>query len=88
MGIVQNEILEVDELPFEPQRGGRVGEVLALDKQLAMMVMQSGLSAAYPKADLISYIRQVIPIVIQLRRDGGRRGVSEIFFARDGAGDP
>lgn len=56
-------------------------------EQLAMMVMQSGLSAAYPKADLISYIRQVIPVVIQLRRDGGRRGVSEIFFARDGAGD-
>ena len=47
-----------------------------------MMVMQSGLSAAYPKADLISYIQSVIPIVIQLRREGGRRGVSEIFFAR------
>lgn len=52
-------------------------------EQLAMMVMQSGLSAAYPKADLISYIRQVIPIVIQLRREGGRRGVSEISFARE-----
>ncbi|RWL92518.1 MAG: P-type DNA transfer ATPase VirB11 [Mesorhizobium sp.] len=51
-------------------------------EQLAMMVMQSGLSAAYPKADLISYIRSVIPIVIQLRRDGGRRSVSEIYFAR------
>jgi len=52
-------------------------------EQLAMMVMQSGLSAAYPKADLISYIQSVIPIVIQLRREGGQRGVSEIFFARD-----
>ncbi|RWI54706.1 MAG: P-type DNA transfer ATPase VirB11 [Mesorhizobium sp.] len=51
-------------------------------EQLAMMVMQSGLSAAYPKADLISYIRSVIPIVIQLRRDGGRRGVSEIYFSK------
>ena len=51
-------------------------------EQLAMMVMQSGLSAAYPKADLISYIQSVIPIVIQLRREGGRRGVSEIYFAR------
>ena len=50
-------------------------------EQLAMRVMQSGLSAAYPKADLISYIRSVIPIVVQLRRAGGRRGVSEIFFA-------
>lgn len=57
-------------------------------EQLAMMVMQSGLSAAYPKADLISYIRQIIPIVIQLRRDGGQRGVSEIFFARGGVGEP
>lgn len=57
-------------------------------EQLAMMVMQSGLSSSYPKADLISYIRQVIPIVIQLRRDGGRRGVSEIFFARDGTDAP
>jgi len=51
-------------------------------EQLAMMVMQSGLSAAYPKADLISYIKYVIPIVIQLRREGGRRGISEIYFAR------
>lgn len=51
-------------------------------EQLAMMVMQSGLSAAYPKADLISYIQSVIPIVIQLRRYGGRRGVSEIYLAR------
>jgi type IV secretion system protein VirB11 len=55
-------------------------------EQLAMMVMQSGLSAAYPKADLISYIQSVIPIVVQLRREGGRRGVSEIFFARERMG--
>jgi len=57
-------------------------------EQLAMMVMQSGLSAAYPKADLISYIQSVIPIVIQLRREGGRRGVSEIFFARGSTDAP
>lgn len=57
-------------------------------EQLAMMVMQSGLSAAYPKADLISYIQSVIPIVVQLRREGGRRGVSEIFFARERMGAP
>lgn len=50
-------------------------------EQLAMMVMQSGLAATYPKKDLISYIRSVIPIVIQLRRQGGKRGVSEIYFA-------
>ncbi|WP_137114070.1 P-type DNA transfer ATPase VirB11 [Mesorhizobium sp. GR13] len=57
-------------------------------EQLAMMVMQSGLSAAYPKADLISYIQSVIPIIIQLRREGGRRGVSEIFFARERTDGP
>ena len=57
-------------------------------EQLAMMIMQSGLSAAYPKADLISYIQSVIPIVIQLRREGGRRGVSEIFFARGSTDAP
>lgn len=52
-------------------------------EQLAMMMQQAGLSGGYSKHDLMSYIRMVIPIVIQLRRDGGKRGVSEIFFARN-----
>lgn len=52
-------------------------------EQLAMMMQQAGLSGGYSKHDLVSYIRMVIPIVIQLRRDGGKRGVSEIFFARN-----
>ncbi|MCL7999751.1 P-type DNA transfer ATPase VirB11 [Brucella sp. 21LCYQ03] len=51
-------------------------------EQLAMMMQQAGLSGGYAKHDLMSYIRMVIPIVIQLRRDGGKRGVSEIYFAR------
>ena len=51
-------------------------------EQLAMMMMQTGMSSGYSKQDLMSYIRMVIPVVIQLRRDGGRRGVSEIYFAR------
>jgi type IV secretion system protein VirB11 len=51
-------------------------------EQLAMMMMQAGMSSGYSKPDLMSYIRMVIPVVVQLRRDGGRRGVSEIFFAR------
>lgn len=51
-------------------------------EQLAMMMMQAGMSSGYSKQDLMSYIRMVIPVVIQLRRDGGRRGVSEIFFSR------
>ncbi|CAH0343595.1 P-type DNA transfer ATPase VirB11 [Rhizobium sp. CECT 9324] len=52
-------------------------------EQLAMMMQQSGMSAGYSKQDLMSYIQMVIPIVIQLRREGGKRGVSEIYFARD-----
>ncbi|MEY9323446.1 P-type DNA transfer ATPase VirB11 [Sinorhizobium fredii] len=52
-------------------------------EQLAMMMQQAGMSSGYSKQDLMSYIQMVIPIVIQLRRDGGKRGVSEIFFARD-----
>lgn len=51
-------------------------------EQLAMMMMQAGMSSGYSKQDLMSYIRMVIPIVIQLRRDGGRRRVSEIHYAR------
>jgi len=51
-------------------------------EQLAMMMMQAGMSSGYSKNDLISYIRMVIPVVIQLRRDGGKRGVSEIYYAR------
>ena len=51
-------------------------------EQLAMMVAQSGLLASYSKAELITYIQSVVPVVIQLQRQGGRRGVSEIFFAR------
>lgn len=52
-------------------------------EQMAMMMMQTGLTGGYAKQDLMSYIRMVVPIVIQLRRDGGKRGVSEIFFARN-----
>ena len=51
-------------------------------EQLAMMMQQAGMSAGYARHDLMAYIQMVIPIVIQLRRDGGRRGVSEIYFAR------
>tara|TARA_R110000868_G_scaffold50429_2_gene161134 strand:+ start:1632 stop:2657 length:1026 start_codon:yes stop_codon:yes gene_type:complete len=51
-------------------------------EQLVMMIMQGGMAGSFSKADLLSYLHMVIPVVIQLRRDGGRRGVSEIFFAR------
>lgn len=52
-------------------------------EQLAMMIQQAGLSSGFSKQDLMSYIRMVIPIVIQLRREGGKRSICEIFFARD-----
>lgn len=51
-------------------------------EQLVMMIMQGGMAGTFSKADLLSYLHMVIPVVIQLRRDGGKRGVSEIFFAR------
>lgn len=35
VGVVQDKVLEVDELAFEPERAGSVGEVLALDKTVA-----------------------------------------------------
>ena len=35
VGVVQDQVLEVDELALEPERGGRVGKVLALDKTVA-----------------------------------------------------
>ncbi|EPE97081.1 P-type DNA transfer ATPase VirB11 [Rhizobium grahamii] len=54
-------------------------------EQLAMMMMQAGMTSGYSRQDLMSYIRMVIPIVIHLRRDGGRRGVSEIHYARQSA---
>ncbi|EKJ94774.1 P-type DNA transfer ATPase VirB11 [Bradyrhizobium lupini HPC(L)] len=45
--------------------------------------MQAGLSGGFSKADLMSYIRSVIPIVVQLRKVGGQRGISEIAFSKD-----
>ncbi|SFB63101.1 type IV secretion system protein VirB11 [Rhizobium sp. NFR07] len=51
-------------------------------EQLIMMVQQGGMATGFTKSDLLTYVQTVIPIVIQLRREGGRRGVSEIFFAR------
>jgi type IV secretion system protein VirB11 len=51
-------------------------------EQLVMMIMQGGMAGSFSKGDLLSYLHMVIPVVIQLRRDGGKRGVSEIFFAR------
>nr|WP_210347957.1 P-type DNA transfer ATPase VirB11 [Agrobacterium rosae] len=54
-------------------------------ERLVMMMVQSGMSSGLSREDLLSYIKMVIPIVIQVNRNGGKRGVSEIFFARDEA---
>lgn len=54
-------------------------------QQLKLMVMQAGLGM--PPEDIFSYIKNVIDIVVQLKRGAkGRRYVSEIYF-RDYEGD-
>ncbi|MBV1702906.1 MAG: P-type DNA transfer ATPase VirB11 [Hyphomicrobiales bacterium] len=47
-------------------------------EQLALMVMQAGLGLR--KQEIISYIKMVLPIVIQQSRIGGWRGTSAIYF--------
>ena len=56
-------------------------------EQIAMMMMQSGMSQGYTKHDLMDYIKMVIPIVIQLTRNGGKRGISEIAFTKGDLSD-
>lgn len=51
-------------------------------EQLALMMMQANMTAGLTKEELMHYIRTVIPIVIQLRRQGGKRSISEIYFAK------
>ena len=48
-------------------------------ERLALMVMQGGVSLA--KADVLAYLEEVIPVVVQLGRENGNRIVSEILFA-------
>ena len=48
-------------------------------EQLALMVMQADLGLTRPQ--IIDYIRHVVPIVVQLKRnEAGRRFVSEIYY--------
>lgn len=47
-------------------------------EQLKLMVMQAGLGM--PPAEVIGYIKEVIDIVIQLKRTGKVRHISEIYF--------
>jgi type IV secretion system protein VirB11 len=49
-------------------------------EQLSLMVMQANLGMA--RSQVLDYVRHVIPIVIQLKRDAAsRRFVSEIYDA-------
>lgn len=49
--------------------------------RLALMVMQSGV--ALEKQEIIDYLKEVIPVVVQLSRiPDGRRVVSEIVFTK------
>lgn len=47
-------------------------------EQLKLMVMQAGLGM--PPAEVKDYIRQVVDVVIQLKRTGKVRHISEIYF--------
>lgn len=48
-------------------------------EQLALMVMQANLGLTRPQ--ILEYVRSIIPIVVQLKRDAeGRRFISEIYF--------
>lgn len=49
-------------------------------ERLAMMAMQAGLGLT--KAELLEFVRFVVPVIIQIGRDAktGRRGVTEIYF--------
>jgi type IV secretion system protein VirB11 len=51
----------------------------ALD-QIAFMTLQAGLTLG--RAEIIDYARQVIDVVVQLSRAGGKRVVSSIAFHR------
>ncbi len=48
-------------------------------EQLALMVMQG--FPAIDKSLVVEYVRSIIPIVVQAKRSGGRRFVSEIWYA-------
>ncbi|MDH5723004.1 MAG: P-type DNA transfer ATPase VirB11 [Alphaproteobacteria bacterium] len=49
-------------------------------EQIALMVMQSGHNLTHDQ--IMSYIRSIIDVVIQLKRVGGKRIVSEIWYPK------
>ena len=49
-------------------------------EQLMLMVLQANLGLK--REEIIAYVRTVLPICVQLTREGGWRGVSEIQFSK------
>ena len=49
-------------------------------EQIALMAMQTGIGLT--RAETLEYAASVIDIVVQLDRNGGRRGVSDIAVSR------
>ena len=47
-------------------------------EQIALMVMQAG--ARLGRTEIIDYVAAVVDVAVQLKREGGRRVVSEIAF--------
>ena len=47
-------------------------------EQILLMVMQAGLGLGH--AEIMSYVTSIVDVVVQLRRIGGKRVVSEIWF--------
>jgi len=50
-------------------------------EQLALMVMQTGIGLS--RLDTIAYVRSVVDLIVQLDRQGGRRGIATIVRTRD-----
>jgi type IV secretion system protein VirB11 len=50
-------------------------------EQLALMVMQTGIGLS--RLDTIAYVRSVVDLIVQLDRQGGRRGISMISRTAD-----
>jgi type IV secretion system protein VirB11 len=50
-------------------------------EQLALMVMQTGIGLS--RLDTIAYVRSVVDLIVQLDRQGGRRGISTIVRTSD-----
>ena len=51
-------------------------------EQICLMVMQANLGLDHDQ--IMAYIRSIIDIVVQMKREGGKRFISEIWYPSDG----